>query len=71
MVTAEEIIECLISMADEAKSRQLSKFFKTGKGQYAEGDKFLGLVVPKTRLVVKEARLQVPFSEIQILLYSE
>ncbi len=71
MVTAEEIIECLFSMADETKSRQLSKFFKTGKGQYGEGDKFLGLINPQVREVVREAKLQVPLTEIEKLLYSE
>lgn len=71
MVTAVEIIECLISMADEDKSRQLSKFFKTGKGEYGEGDRFLGLVNPQVRAVVKEAKRQVPLTEIEKLLYSE
>lgn len=61
----------MISMADEDKSRQLSKFFKTGKGQYGEGDRFLGLVNPQVRAVVKEAKRQVPLTEIEKLLYSE
>lgn len=42
--------------ADPAKAKILSGFFKTGKGQYGEGDRFLGLTVPKTRLLAKEFR---------------
>lgn len=61
----------MISMADEDKSRQLSKFFKIGKGEYGEGDRFLGLVNPQVRAVVKEAKRQVPLTEIEKLLYSE
>ena len=49
----------------------LCRFFKTGKGEYGEGDRFLGLKVPQTRAVVRHARLQVPFAEISKLLSSE
>lgn len=70
MTTATEIEDCLMAWADEKQARQLMRFFRTGKGQYGEGDKFLGLRVPQTRLVVKEARLDVPFSEIERLVYS-
>lgn len=47
------------------------RFFKTGKGEYGEGDQFLGLRVPETRNVVKRARLKVPLSEITLLLESK
>ena len=49
MTTAQEIIALLESMKDECQAATLMRFFKTGKGQYGEGDSFLGLKVPQTR----------------------
>ena len=43
----------LTSMADPEKAKILSRFFKTGPGEYGEGDKFLGIIVPKVRKIVK------------------
>lgn len=40
--------------ADPAKAVQLKKFFKTGKGQYGEGDQFLGITVPDQRAIAKQ-----------------
>lgn len=39
---------------DKEKAKNLAWFFKTGKGEYGEGDKFLGLTVPTCRILVKE-----------------
>lgn len=58
-------------MGDEWQRENLMRFFKTGKGQYGEGDRFIGIKVPDTRMVVKEARLRVPLDEIAVLLDSE
>lgn len=44
----------LRSKADAKKCALLARFFKTGPGEYAEGDKFLGLTVPMTRAIVKK-----------------
>ena len=54
-IMAEEIISAMEAMKDDRQRAILCRFFKTGKGQYGEGDQFLGLKVPLTRLVVKEA----------------
>lgn len=70
MTTSDEIISHLVAQADDEQRRSLMRFFKTGKGQYGEGDCFLGLKVPQTRAIVCEARGYVLFSEIEKLLYS-
>ncbi len=51
-----EIHNDLRSLADPAKAKILSRFFKTGPGEYGAGDRFLGVVVPKIRKVVKAHR---------------
>ncbi len=71
MIQAEEILEALRSFENEEQRRILCRFFKTGKGEYGEGDRFLGLKVPQTRAVVRQARLQVSFAEISKLLSNE
>ena len=48
------IEERMLSLRDESQVEGLSRFFKTGPGQYGEGDRFLGIKVPVTRSVVKE-----------------
>lgn len=69
--TSGEIADAIMEMADGRQASHLMRFFKTGKGQYGEGDRFLGLRCPQTRMVVKEARLTVPLPETEKLLYSE
>lgn len=49
-----EIRRVLRSQADPVKAQGLRKFFKTGKGQYAEGDVFLGITLPAQRLVARQ-----------------
>ncbi len=68
-MTATFILDELLSMANPEKARFLQGFFKTGKGEYAEGDVFLGLVVPLTRTIAK-ANKQTPLPELATLLDS-
>ena len=63
-MTAELLIESMHALADKEKAQFLQRFFKTGKGQYAEGDIFWGIKVPETRQVAKAYR-SLPFSEIK------
>lgn len=65
----DEIVRQLKLLADEEKKNFLPRFFKTGKGEYGEGDQFLGVVVPRIRSVVKEFRAT-DFSTITELLAS-
>ena len=69
-MSGEFILKELLSVANPEKAKFLQGFFKCGKGQYAEGDVMLGIVVPLTRDIVKRCP-KLPFNEIQILLDSE
>lgn len=70
MQGAKEIRQELEQYIDPVKREYLPKFFKTGKGQYGEGDKFLGVVVPNTRIVAKRHK-DAPFEVMAELLQSE
>ncbi|MDE6682059.1 MAG: DNA alkylation repair protein [Muribaculaceae bacterium] len=70
-ITAIEIESLLKEERNDKQRDHLMRFFKTGKGEYGEGDQFLGLKVPQTRAIVKEAKLRVNMPEIERLLYSE
>lgn len=65
--TSKEIITYMESLRNEEQRLNLMRFFKTGKGDYGEGDEFLGLKVPQTRLIVKHST-ELPIEEIPELL---
>ena len=64
-----QIYNALVTRSDEEKKIVLPRFFKTGKGQYGEGDKFLGVTVPNIREVAKEFK-DVNFDVIKELIHS-
>ena len=55
----------MMAHKDEAQARHLSRFFKTGPGQYGEGDLFLGIKVPTTREIVKQQWKSTSFDELE------
>ena len=67
-LTAEDVIAFLESQRNEEQRQILMRFFKTGKGEYGEGDEFLGLKVPQTREVVKAVWKDFPLEEVPELL---
>jgi 3-methyladenine DNA glycosylase AlkD len=52
----ENIRQALRRHRDDKKAKVLRSFFKTGRGEYAEGDIFLGVTVPVLRKLAKEFR---------------
>ena len=70
MTDSSKFLEIIKQKGTPEKAAVLSKFFKTGKGQYGEGDKFLGLPVPLIRETIKPFR-NMPLPEIMEILRSE
>jgi len=65
--SAKEIRKNLRELSDSAIAEQAQRFFKTGKGEYGEGDKFLGIRVPIIRKLVGKY-LGVSIDEVLLLL---
>ena len=61
----------ILSKQDSALVPGLSRFFKTGPGQYGEGDKFLGIKVPTVREVVKSQWQNASFDDLEECVTSE
>lgn len=54
--TADEIVARLQALGDPEHARFVAGYFRTGPGEYAEGDRFLGIRVPVLRRLVREYR---------------
>ena len=65
-----QIIKELRKLSDEEKKIVLPRFFKTGKGEYGEGDRFIGVTVPNTRKIARQFK-DVSLEVIEALLESE
>jgi 3-methyladenine DNA glycosylase AlkD len=75
--SAQEARDALLQLRDPEKAQFLTGYFKTGKGQYGEGDVFLGIAVPAVRQIARqfrtmsiadcEALLQSEFNELRLL----
>ena len=77
MTTARGIERRLRALGDPDRATHSLRFFRTGPGQYGEGDRFLGLTVPQLRALAREVRdssldaleqlLQSPWHEARLL----
>ncbi|NOU36703.1 MAG: DNA alkylation repair protein [Kiritimatiellaceae bacterium] len=77
MTTSEKITKQLKALGNKTAAEHAQGFFKTGPGQYGEGDIFLGIRVPVLRQIAKENRdialddavelLQSPLHEVRLL----
>jgi 3-methyladenine DNA glycosylase AlkD len=67
---ASDVVEALALVADAKRAFGTAQFFKTGPGEYGEGDVFIGVTMPLQRKVVREHR-DLPLAEAKKLLRSE
>ena len=65
------LLNAMTAKADVTQVAGLSRFFKTGPGQYGEGDKFLGIKVPVTREVVKACWKETTWEDLEECVTSE
>jgi len=70
-MTYKKIASELNKSSNQAKAKILSGFFKTGKGQYGESDKFLGITVPQQRQISKKHYESASFEDLQKMLKSK
>jgi 3-methyladenine DNA glycosylase AlkD len=68
---SQDIHSVLRSLANPEKETSSARFFKTGPGQYGEGDQFLGISVPQQRVVAKEYYDKMELTEVEELLHSD
>jgi len=64
-----ELRKTLHGLRDDARAQHSKRFFKTGKGEYGEGDVFWGLTVPEQRKIAR-GYYDLPLSDIVKLLHS-
>jgi 3-methyladenine DNA glycosylase AlkD len=60
-----KLLQEMLLKEDPSQVEGLSRFFKTGPGQYGEGDIFLGIKVPTTRSVVKSCWKELTLNDLE------
>jgi len=71
MKLVDDIKQALEILSIPEKAEFFPKFFKTGKGEYGEGDLFIGVSVPDQRSVAKEFYNKISLDELSKLLSSK
>lgn len=71
MSSLKQLNQELEKLSNPRKAILLQRFFKTGKGQYGEGDIFLGINVPEQRKIVKKFKDKINSADVQILFNSK
>ena len=61
----------LLSLSDPVRAKHSQRFFKTGPGEYGEGDVFLGMTMPELRVIAKKYFSKVDYSAVQELVESK
>lgn len=69
-IHASEVQTELRALADPEQARHLIRFFKTGPGEYGEGDRFLGIRVPAQRTIARKY-WNLSLDEVAVLVRSE
>lgn len=64
------IINDLKKVSNKGKVEIISRFFKTGKGEYGEGDIFVGISVPNSRIIAKKYAKEIDIFNLQKLIKS-
>jgi len=66
-VNSKQLLREIFLCKDQKKAKLLQRYFKTGKGEYGEGDIFYGIPVPKSKYLAKKF-IDIPLEKIEILL---
>lgn len=69
MPTSKDVVKALKEIADPKIAEHSGRFFKSGPGEYGEGDHFLGIRVPTQREIAKKHK-ELPLNEVAKLLQS-
>lgn len=69
-VTITDLLEELKDLRNPDKAKAFARFFKSGPGQYGEGDQFLGIMVPTAHKLVSKYYLQIDLKDIDKLISS-
>ena len=66
-----QIKSALLFLSIPEKAEHSTRFFKAGKGEYAEGDQFIGVTVPDQRIIAKEYFQKISLKDLEELLSSK